>query len=188
MTLAAAAVHDAAPGLALGINVLRNDAAAALGIAAAVGASFIRVNVHIGAMVTDQGVIQGEARRTLLDRRRLDADPIRVAADVRVKHAAPLGDWPLDVAARDTFHRGHAEVLIVSGTGTGAATNPSDVAVVKAAVPSAELWLGSGLTPDNADQYSAADGAVVGTWLHADADLRRPLDPRRVAAMRAAWR
>src|SRR5262249_8915532 len=35
--------------LPLGINVLRNDAAGALAIAAAVGAAFIRVNIHTGA-------------------------------------------------------------------------------------------------------------------------------------------
>ena len=37
---------------------MRNDAAAALGIAVATGAHFIRVNVHGGAMVTDQGLDQ----------------------------------------------------------------------------------------------------------------------------------
>ena len=39
----------------VGVNVLRNDAAAALSIAAATGARFIRINVHIGSMMTDQG-------------------------------------------------------------------------------------------------------------------------------------
>ena len=37
------------------MNVLRNDAAAALSIAAVAGATFIRVNVHTGAVVADQG-------------------------------------------------------------------------------------------------------------------------------------
>src|SRR5689334_12054562 len=36
-----------------GVNVLRNDAASALAIAAATGAAFIRINVHTGAMLTD---------------------------------------------------------------------------------------------------------------------------------------
>ena len=49
----------------LGINVLRNDAESALAIAAVVSASCIRVNVHTGARVTDQGVIEGEAAATL---------------------------------------------------------------------------------------------------------------------------
>src|SRR6266508_488411 len=51
--------------LPFGVNVLRNDAQAALAIAAATGAAFIRVNVHAGAVVADQGVIEGEAAETM---------------------------------------------------------------------------------------------------------------------------
>lgn len=40
----------------VGVNVLRNDAEAALSIAAATGASFIRINVHTGARRTDQEI------------------------------------------------------------------------------------------------------------------------------------
>jgi hypothetical protein len=60
MATAAAAVR-AAIQLPIGFNVLRNDARAALGLVAACDGCFIRVNVHTGAMLTDQGVIQGNA-------------------------------------------------------------------------------------------------------------------------------
>ena len=50
--------------LPVGVNVLRNDAAAAIGICAATGASFVRINVHTGAMLTDQGWIEGAAHET----------------------------------------------------------------------------------------------------------------------------
>ena len=56
----------------LGVNVLRNDAEAALSIATVTGCDFIRVNVHIGAVVADQGVIEGKARETLLLRQALN--------------------------------------------------------------------------------------------------------------------
>jgi membrane complex biogenesis BtpA family protein len=49
----------------VGVNVLRNDARAALGIAAVSGASFIRVNVHSGVAATDQGIVEGKAAETL---------------------------------------------------------------------------------------------------------------------------
>jgi membrane complex biogenesis BtpA family protein len=49
-------------GLPLGFNVLRNDARAALALCAACGGTFIRVNVHTGAMLTDQGLIEGPPR------------------------------------------------------------------------------------------------------------------------------
>ncbi len=53
MTTVAAAVADTVD-VPLGLNVLRNDAAAALSVAAAVGADCIRVNVHVGTAATDQ--------------------------------------------------------------------------------------------------------------------------------------
>ena len=185
MTLCARAVREAAPGLALGINVLRNDARAAIGIAAAVGAAFVRVNVHVGAMVTDQGVVEGRARETLLERARLGA-PIDLVADVLVKHAVPLGPWTLEDAARDTATRGLADVLVVTGTGTGRPTDPDHVHRVRRAVPGVPVWVGSGVEPDRVAALGPIDGAIVGTFLHRDGDVGAPLDPDRVRAIRAA--
>lgn len=180
MTRLALAVRQAAPSLALGVNVLRNDAVSALSIAAAVGADFIRVNVLSGAMVTDQGVIEGCARELLLERRRLGAT-IRIAADVLVKHATPLGHVRLEDAARDTWQRGGADALIVSGAGTGRPTDPQRLIEARAAVPEAPLWLGSGLNPDNAHQLGRLiDVAIVGTWLHEHSRLDLPVRAERV--------
>jgi len=112
--------------LPIGFNVLRNDACAAFALSAACGGTFIRVNVHTGAMLTDQGLIEGDAYETLRYRERV-CPGAEILADVHVKHAVTLGNWPLDMAARDTLERGLADALIVSGTGTGAATNVSDL-------------------------------------------------------------
>lgn len=187
MTRAVEVVQEAAPGVRVGVNVLRNDALSAMAIAAATGADFVRINVHTGAMVTDQGLIEGRARETLLARSAWGGR-VRIVADVAVKHAVPLGPMPLEVAARDTFHRGRADVLVVTGTGTGAPTSPADVRAIRDAVPEARVWIGSGLTPEGATSFSgAAHGAIVGTYFHEDGDLQAPVDPRRVAVMRAAW-
>ena len=185
MTRAVTRVQQAAPELLVGVNVLRNDAAAAISIAAATGAHFVRINVHVGAMVTDQGLLQGDARRTLLLRRQLGAK-VQLVADVLVKHAVPLGDWSLSNAARDTVHRGRADVLVVTGDGTGRPTRPDDVATVRRAVPGTKIWVGSGLTEHSVADYGHLDGAIVGTWLHEDEDTLRPLDLARVRAMRDA--
>src|SRR4051812_25609976 len=75
--------------LPFGVNVLRNDAASAVAIAAATGAAFIRVNVHSGAMQTDQGIIEGRAAETLRKRAAI-APEVLIFADHMVKHAAPL--------------------------------------------------------------------------------------------------
>lgn len=185
MTRVVLAVRDRAPGLVLGVNVLRNDALAALSIAAATGAAFIRVNVHTGAMVTDQGVIEGRARDTLLERNRLGAGAVGLVADVLVKHASPLGTPDLADVARDTRARGLADVLVVTGSGTGRPHDTDRVSAVQRAVPGCPVWVGSGLTPESARSLQA-DGAIVGTWLHEDGDLARPVDVARVREMSAA--
>jgi membrane complex biogenesis BtpA family protein len=147
----------------VGVNVLRNDAGAALSIAAVTGARFIRVNVHTGAMWTDQGLITGEAHETLRLRRALGTD-VAILADVHVKHAVPPSGLSLAQAAADAWHRGLADGLVVSGAGTGFATHSSDVAEVAQAVPGAPIFLGSGVTPTSvAALPQGARGAIVGS-------------------------
>src|SRR5439155_4646724 len=65
MSVVAAEVRRALPRTPLGVNVLKNDARAALAVAAAVGAEFIRVNVHPGAVLAPQGNVQSDAYGTL---------------------------------------------------------------------------------------------------------------------------
>lgn len=149
----------------VGVNVLRNDAAAALAVCAATGAAFIRVNVHTGAMITDQGWINGSAHRTLRLRAELGLEAA-IFADVFVKHAAPPPGVSLTDAARDTWERGHADALIVSGSGTGQPTSIEDIRTIKAALPDAPVLIGSGVTLQNAALLlQAGDGAIVGTSL-----------------------
>ena len=169
--------------LCVGVNALRNDALGALGAAAAARAGFVRVNVHVGAMVTDQGLIEGRARESLLYRARVDR-ALGIVADVMVKHAVPLGDWRLEDLARDTWLRGRADALVVTGKGTSQPTSAEDLRRARAAVPQAPLWLGSGLTPPRvAELGPLVDAAIVGTWLHEGEQLDRPLDPERVRRM-----
>ena len=85
----AMSVQRAVPELSLGINVLRNDARGALAIAFATGARFIRVNVHVGATATDQGIIEGQAAATLRLKKELGSD-VAIWADVHVKHGKSL--------------------------------------------------------------------------------------------------
>jgi membrane complex biogenesis BtpA family protein len=184
MTAAGLAVRSAVK-LRVGFNVLRNDARAALALCAACGGSFIRVNVHTGTMLTDQGIIQGEASETLRYRERICPDA-QIFADVHVKHATPLGDAPIEIAARDTLERGLADALIVSGTGTGKAADVSDLERVRHACPTAKILLGSGVTTKNVRNYSHADGFIVGTSLKRNGRVSNPVDLNRVAALRKA--
>jgi len=191
-TVAALAVVTHALGLEVGIpvgvNVLRNDARSALGIAAATGAAFIRINVHTGSMFTDQGLLQGEAANTLRARSALGLQ-VPILADVFVKHASPPPRATLEGAARDTWHRGKADALILSGAGTGEPTDPTQMARVREAVPPAPVWLGSGLTLENAARVlDQADGAIVGSALQSGGVAGGGVEVDRVRALVDATR
>ena len=167
-------------GLELGINVLRNDALAALAIAATVGAKFVRVNVHTGAAWTDQGLIQGEAYQTLQYRKQLGVD-VQIAADVMVKHATPAGNRTLLDAAKDTVFRGQANALILTGTATGSTVDFNELKQLREDLPQVPLWIGSGIDISNIQQaIPLADAVIVGTYFHEDGQLTKSLDPKRI--------
>jgi membrane complex biogenesis BtpA family protein len=185
MTAAGCAVRDSVK-LPIGFNVLRNDARGALALCAACGGTFIRVNVHSGVMLTDQGLIEGDAYNTVRYREQI-CPRAEILADVHVKHAVPLGHGSIEDAAHDTVERGLADALIVSGVGTGRAADMEDVERVRRACPKTKLLLGSGVTVENAHDYlRLADGIIVGTSLKQNGKLANPVDPKRVAALARA--
>ena len=168
----------------VGVNALRNDATAALSIAETCGATFIRVNVHIGAMVTDQGLIEGTAAETLRLRNSLSSK-VAILADVGVKHATPFDvNWTIEQEAKDAWHRGLADALIVSGSGTGLPTSLEDFKRVHFAVPDAPIILGSGVNESTSnDLLGLASAWIVGTALKHDGDVNAAVDLNRVKAI-----
>lgn len=185
MAVVARAIAEAT-GLPLCINVLRNDAMAALGVAAAVGARWIRVNVFAGAYVTDQGLIEGEAARVLAYRKRLGQD-VQVLADFLVKHAAPLASFDVAAAAKDLAERSGCTGLVLSGARTGEPVDKAFLDAVRVAVAKFPIWIGSGLTPQNAAElWPRCDGAIVGTFFERGGRTAAPVDRERVRRLRAA--
>lgn len=188
MTLAVAAVRDVIGRAAvLGVNLLRNDARGALGVAAATGADLIRVNVHTGAMWTDQGLIQGRAWETLRERARLDAR-VAVAADILVKHGDPPAPVDAGPKAAETVERGLADAVIVTGSATGRSVDPAELECVSKAVrPLVPVLVGSGVSVATLPSLARhADGAIVGTWLKRDGKVNAPVDCHRVRELAAA--
>ena len=189
MTACACAVRARVPKLPLGINVLRNDADSALAIAAVVDAACIRVNVHTSARVTDQGLVQGDAATTLRTRRALGVSSVAIWADVDVKHAAALAPRPIGDEARDLFHRGMAEALLVTGRGTGASVDRGDLETVRQAVPKAPLLVASGARAEDLSALAAhCDGVIVGSAIREGGIAGAPLDPVRCRAFVDAFR
>jgi membrane complex biogenesis BtpA family protein len=189
MTALARTVRETA-GLPTGVNVLRNDARAAIAVAAAADAEFVRANVHVGARVTDQGLLEGRAHETIRLRERIDAD-VAVLADVDVKHSAPLARGYEAESIAESTERGLADGVIVSGPRTG---RPVAVEDVERAVTRQDdlgtdvpVFVGSGVTADTVGELlSVADGVIVGTALKRDGATTNPVDLDRVSDVVAA--
>jgi membrane complex biogenesis BtpA family protein len=175
--------------LPLGINVLRNDGRGAMAVAHACGASFIRVNVLCGARVADQGLIQGIAHDLLRERAMLGAEDVKIFADVDVKHSAPLAERPLNDEVDDLIERALADAIVVSGAGTGKATDPEKVRLVKQTARKTPVFIGSGVTPKTiTDFLDSADGFIVGTALKKAGVATNPVELARVKELMKSLR
>jgi len=168
-----------AADMPVGINVLRSDGEAAIAVATASGAHYVRINVHMGAVVADQGIVQGSSQFSVRLRSALKSRAL-IFADVDVKHAAPIAGRSLDVETRDLTERGLADAVIVSGDRTGVETSVTDVDIVRrsTALP---LLVGSGATPENIEQMlPKVNGLIVGSYFKKDGAGHNLVDESRV--------
>jgi membrane complex biogenesis BtpA family protein len=174
-----------AAGMPVGVNVLRSDGEAAVAIAAAAGAHYVRVNVHMGVVVSEQGLIEGTSQMSVRLRSSLKSN-VLIFADVGVKHAAPLGNRGLASETRDLAERGLADVIIVSGDRTGAETSIDDVDLVRAST-TLPLLIGSGATPDNVHKaLPRVNGLIVGSYFKKDGVGANGVEEARVEAFARA--
>ena len=136
--------------------------------------------------MTDQGLIEGEAARTL--RLRASIGPgVLLFADLLVKHASPLVVTDAVLAARDSRERGLADALIVSGVETGAPADRERLTALRRGLE-VPLLIGSGVTEENVADYASADGIIAGTSLKREGFVDAPVDPKRVARLAALLR
>jgi len=176
MTLAAKIVADLAPNTPLGINVLRNSWQAAMGIAAVIGAKFIRINILTDAMITDQGLIQGCSASLLRYRKSLGAEKVMIFADIESKHAAPLTKRPRNVIAMDMIERGGADALIVSGLTSSDPPQLEHLHELRGTTTNTPLIIGSGMSIKTVELLKFADATIFG--FGAKPHLKSPVDKK----------
>ncbi len=146
--------------IGLGINVLRNDGIAALAVAKAAKADFVRVNQPTFASLAPEGFLEGIAAELARYRRMIDCDAM-IFADVCVKHAHHFVSVEEYV---ENAERAFADALIATGRTTGDAVSVEDLKVLRR-VP-LPLLAGSGVTPENAGKIMKyCDGAIVGSYI-----------------------
>tara|TARA_B100000427_G_scaffold64631_1_gene51220 strand:+ start:1884 stop:2648 length:765 start_codon:yes stop_codon:yes gene_type:complete len=165
----------------VGINVLRNDGIAALSIAEATNADFVRINVLNNVMMfTDQGIIEGKAHEIAEFKNTLNKD-IDIYADVFVKHAVPPEGSKIENHTEELIERAGADVVIVTGDGTGHQIDIEDLNKVRDIVPQGRLAIGSGVNEENVEDYvDLSDILIVGTSFKVDHDVSKRVDQRSV--------
>jgi predicted TIM-barrel enzyme len=141
-------------------------------------------------MVTDQGIITGNAHDCLRYRRSLEASHLGILADVWVKHGQPLGQ-AVDIveSAQESLYRGLADGLIVTGRSTGDAPRVDEVARLRQALPDAVLVAGSGVHEGNAGTFAPlVDAVVVGTGVKHQQITANPVSQARAERLAELWK
>lgn len=182
MSIVGAEIRRAVP-LPLGIQVLAGANRAAMAVAHACGAAFVRVEGFVFAHVADEGLIESSAGDLLRYRRAIGADDVLVFADVKKKHSAHAITADVDIAetakAAEFFS---VDGVVVSGAATGSPADPDEVEAVSAAVHVPTL-IGSGITAENLGRFRAADAFIVGSSVKSDGVWSGTLDPARTRAL-----
>ncbi len=181
MTVVGQAVRDAID-IPMGVQILAGANRAALAVALATGADFIRAEGFVFATIADEGLLdKADAGPLLRYRRAIGAEHIRILCDIKKKHSAHAITADVDLAetARAAEFFG-ADGVIVTGTATGRPVSMQDLQVVRTAT-ALPVIVGSGATPDTMRElFSYTDAVIVGSWYKERGDWKKPPDPDRV--------
>jgi membrane complex biogenesis BtpA family protein len=157
------------------------DAKAALAIAKATGAWFIR-EVISGVYESDMGLWNPDAAELFRFRKKIDAEDIRVFANITPEFASPLGNRSIYQRTRSLVVSTVPAAVLISGPMAGSQPDVSALQQAKDALgDKAPLFLNTGANHENLDQFlTIADGVIVGSSLKAAGNTWNPVDPVRV--------
>lgn len=163
-----------------GIDFLR-DGRAAMAVAQATGASFIR-SVATGTYESDMGLWSPDAAGLLRYRRYLGADDVAVFMNVAPEFASTLGTRTTGEAARSAVVSSLADAILISGPMAGAEPDLAEVREAAGAVSGlAPVLVNTGVkTASVAGFLAVAGGVVVGSDLKAGGGTWNPVDEERV--------
>jgi membrane complex biogenesis BtpA family protein len=173
--------------LPLGVCVLKNDGCAALAVAQAIEAAFVRVKVWVGAMVGAEGIVQGCARAVLQFRREIGAEEIAIFADVHDRTGIPLAGMSLEETAHEALWFGRADGLVI--TGRSETETLEWLQRVKATVGDVPVWAGGGANARNLSRFmSSADGILLASAAKVGGQMQNPVDAQAAQALTQAAR
>lgn len=159
------------------------DARAAMAVAVATGASFMR-EVTTGVYESDMGLWKPDVADLLRYRRQLDADGVAVLMNITPEFASSLGSRSIADRARSVVVSSLADAVLVSGPMAGSEPTAAAVEEAKDAVDGAvPVLVNTGAKSTNVAEFlKQADGVIVGSDLKVDGYTWNPVDPARVRA------
>ncbi len=165
------------------------DPIAAISVAAATGASFIR-EVMTGTYESDMGLWSPDVNKVTDIQVRTGTLNIRKFFNVAPEFCSPLGNRTIGQRARSAVVSSLADVILVSGMMAGEEPDVSQIREAKEAVGDmASVFLNTGAKTNNIAKFlQVADGVIVGSSLKVDGYTWNPVDPKRVKEFVAAAR
>ncbi|XP_076449636.1 uncharacterized protein F13E9.13, mitochondrial-like [Babylonia areolata] len=164
----------------VGIQILAGANRHAMAVAKAAGLEFIRAEGFVFSHVADEGLMSACAGDLMRYRHSIGADNVLVFADVKKKHSAHAITADVDIvetAKAAQFFL--ADGVIVTGAATGQAASTQEMKAVLQNVQMPVL-VGSGVTPENYDQYRYAHAVIVGSSLKEGGHWANRLDAGRL--------
>lgn len=173
------------PDLPFGVDFLW-DGKAALAVAKATGAAFIR-EVVTGVYESDMGLWAPDAAELYRYRKMIDAENVRVFANISPEFASPLGTRSIYERARSAAVSSLVDAILIAGPMAGAEPDLSLLVQAKEALNGrTPLVLNTGANVDNIVRFLAyADAAIVGSSLKVDGQTWNPVDPQRAQTFMA---
>jgi len=174
----------AATGLVVGVNVIKNDGPAAMAVAAAADADFIRVKVLTGSVLSAEGLLAGCAPETHAVRSRSGARAA-IWADCYEPTSRALVRDDFDAALVDALDFGLADAVIVTGRTTEETLVLAEQA--RKLQPGAHLVIGGRVDVESVAQaFDTADTVIIGSALKARPGIAGRVDPGKARALAAA--
>lgn len=167
--------------LPFGVDLLW-DPHAALAVARATGASFVR-EVFTGVFDSDMGLLAPDFGELAGYRHAIGADDVAVFANITPESSRSVSNRPVADRARGAAYAG-VDALLISGPQAGVAPELSELKEAKEAVTSIAVIANTGVTHATVEEVLAvADGVIVGTSLKEGGSTWNRVDPERARRM-----
>jgi uncharacterized protein len=182
--------HEAVAAMAAAVGRLRGelrlpfgvdllwDPGAALAVARATGAAFVR-EVFTGVYESDMGLMAPSLGELTAYRHAIGADDVAVFTNITPEFSRSVSGRPVAERARSAAFLG-VDALLVSGQMAGVSAELDDLREAKDAAPAVPVLANTGVTEENLGRIlKVADGVIVGTSLKVDRTIWNPVDPDR---------